>query len=330
MGEHQWYLHLSRVPGSDMASLKSAIEQSRLKAHAAGAKLVVAFGPTLLKELAPNDVPDDFQPYETFKSIDGSGKEAKGTQEELLFWFTHDRKDVVWQLQYDARISLKKNMKVARETMTFMTPSMKWYYFLMNGLTYSFFNACLLLLVFPCCLCLVAFGVRFFYSHIYWFIFLCASSSMSTCIMNRDDMTGFIDGTGNPEANRDKEVALVPKGQKGEGGSFVIAQRWIHDLEKFHALKVPHQEEVFGRTKSDSTRLEKQPPTSHLSHVELRCGKTGDATKPKRDEMSRRSTPYAFHDGTNGLYFMAFCRSQAPFRERMNAMVSFKNSLVFC
>ena len=61
-------------------------------------------------------------------------------------------------------------------------------------------------------------------------------------------------------------------------------------------------------------------PTSHLSHVELREGNTADASKPKRNEMVRRSTPYAFHDGTVGLYFMGFCKEQAPLRERMEAI----------
>ena len=36
--------------------------------------------------------------------------------------------------------------------------------------------------------------------------------------------------------------------------------------------------------------------------------------------MVRRSTPYAFHDGTVGLYFMGFCRTQAPMRGRKDAM----------
>jgi putative iron-dependent peroxidase len=63
-----------------------------------------------------------------------------------------------------------------------------------------------------------------------------------------------------------------------------------------------------------------QVPTSHLAHVELRDGETGDADKQKRGEMVRRSTPYAFHDGTVGLYFMGFCKEQAPLRERMEAM----------
>ena len=56
------------------------------------------------------------------------------------------------------------------------------------------------------------------------------------------DMTGFTDGTGNPEASQDTAVAIVPEGQPGEGGSHFIAQRWVHDLPKFNALSLENQE----------------------------------------------------------------------------------------
>jgi len=258
MGQHQWYVHLSRLDGADIGVVKSAVQQLRKDCADKGINLVIGLGPTLLADLT-DDVPNDFQAYETFVSTDGSGKEAKGTQEELLFWLNSEKRDEVWKAQWDAREALKGHMKVARETMTFI------------------------------------FGESL-------------------------DLSGFKDGTGNPEPERDVEVAIVPDGESGAGGSFIIAQRWIHDLEAFNLLPVAEQEKVFGRTKADSTRLSPQPPPSHLSHVELREGKTGDDSTPKRDEMSRRSTPYAFHDGTVGLYFMAFCKSQAPLRERMRAM----------
>jgi len=137
---------------------------------------------------------------------------------------------------------------------------------------------------------------------------------------NSLDLTGFIDGTGNPEPEDQHDRAVVPDGQPGAGGAFCIAQRWVHDLGYFEGLSLEDQENTFGRTKEDSTRLDTQVPTSHLSHVELRDGDTADAGKPKRGEMVRRSTPYAFHDGTVGLYFMGFCKEQAPLRERMEAI----------
>ncbi|MBV8297411.1 MAG: Dyp-type peroxidase [Acidimicrobiia bacterium] len=137
---------------------------------------------------------------------------------------------------------------------------------------------------------------------------------------NSLDLTGFIDGTGNPQPEHQHDKAIVPDGKPGAGGSFCIAQRWVHDLGYFEGLSLEDQENLFGRSKKDSTRLDKQVPTSHLSHVELRDGETADASKPKRGEMVRRSTPYAFHDGTVGLYFMGFCKEQAPMRERMEAI----------
>jgi len=259
MGKHQWYVHLSRIDGADTGAIKSAVSGLRKTCADQGINLTIGLGPSLMSDMT-DDSPKDFQPYETFKSIDGSGKEAKGTQEELLFWLNHDDKDKIWKAQFDAREALKGNMRVARETMTFI------------------------------------------YGDSY-------------------DMTGFQDGAGNPEPERDIAVAIVPDGQPGAGGSFIIAQRWIHDLEAFNLLPVDEQEKVFGRTKGPNPeRLKVQPPTSHLAHHELREGKTGDDSTPKRDEISRRSTPYAFHDGSVGLYFMAFCKSQAPLRERMKAM----------
>jgi putative iron-dependent peroxidase len=258
MGTHQWYVHLSRVEGSDLSHIKRVIRQYRDDCKERAIKTVISFGPTLLKDLT-SDVPSDFQAFETVASTDGSGREAKGTQEELLLWLHSVDKGAIWKTQWDARQALKGHMKVARETFTFI------------------------------------YG-------------------------NSLDMTGFIDGTGNPLPAEDLRVAIVPDGEPGAGGTHVLAQRWVHDLDGFEKLPLKEQEEVFGRTKSDSTRLDVQPPTSHLAHVELRDGKTADASKAKRDEISRRSTPYAFHDGTVGLYFLAFCRNQAPFRERLRAM----------
>ena len=66
----------------------------------------------------------------------------------------------------------------------------------------------------------------------------------------------------------------------------------------FDALPLEEQEGVFGRTKDKSERLEsvgrEQPAPRPLSHVDLREGETADETAAKRNEITRRSTPYAF------------------------------------
>ena len=135
-------------------------------------------------------------------------------------------------------------------------------------------------------------------------------------------MTGFKDGTGNPADEDQPAVAIVADGDPGAGGSHIIAQRWVHDLDGWNALSDDQQEKNFGRKKFPGIeKTDSQEAYSHLSHVELReDGNHGDESSPKRNEIARRSTPYAFHDGTVGLYFMAFCKDQAPLRERLRMM----------
>lgn len=266
MGEHQWYVHLSRTEGADLDVVKGVLRTLRQDCADQDIHLVVCFGPTLLADLGA-EMPDDFQPFVTIQSTDGSNKEAKGTQEELLLWLTSNHKDRNWKVQWDARQALTGHMAVARETITFV------------------YGASL-------------------------------------------DMTGFIDGTGNPGSReREIECGVVEDGQPGAGGSFVNAQRWVHDLVAWEQLSLDEQEHVFGRKKADSARFPSPLPVgSHVGTVELREGATGDDTQPKRGELVRRSTPYALHTGDVGLYFMAFCKTQAPIRERLRAMYGLDGS----
>jgi porphyrinogen peroxidase len=83
------------------------------------------------------------------------------------------------------------------------------------------------------------------------------------------DLTGFIDGTENPPVAEAHGVAVIPEGETGAGGSFVIAMRWVHDLAAFHALSQPEQEGVIGRSKPDSVELadDVKPPTAHIARV---------------------------------------------------------------
>jgi porphyrinogen peroxidase len=136
------------------------------------------------------------------------------------------------------------------------------------------------------------------------------------CFVYRDsrDMTGFIDGTGNPEPLDAPSVALIPPGLPGGGGSHVLAMRWIHDLESFHAQPLRDQERVIGRTKNDSIELaaDQKPANAHIERVQI---KDGDYEL----QIYRRSVPY----GTvaeHGLYFLAFSADRTRF-DRMLARV---------
>jgi putative iron-dependent peroxidase len=114
------------------------------------------------------------------------------------------------------------------------------------------------------------------------------------------DITGFIDGTANRPVRLAADVALVGPGQPGEGGSHVLAMRWVHDLVAFNELSVGEQEGVIGRTKAESIELPatEKPGTAHISRVEVSV----DGTEL---EIFRRSVPYGTA-GEHGLYFVAF------------------------
>jgi len=127
------------------------------------------------------------------------------------------------------------------------------------------------------------------------------------------DITGFVDGTANPPVRRAAAAAIVPPGEPGAGGSFVLAMRWIHDLEAFEQLSVEEQERVIGRTKPDSIELSdaSKPPTAHIARVEI------EDDDGEELPIFRRSVPY----GTvqeHGLYFVAFSADPSRF-DRMLA-----------
>jgi putative iron-dependent peroxidase len=117
------------------------------------------------------------------------------------------------------------------------------------------------------------------------------------------DLTGFIDGTENPPVEEAFDVALVPDGQPGEGGAFVLAQKWVHDLAKFHAQSQPEQEGTIGRTK---------PDTAHIARVVIE--EDGEEL-----ELYRRSTPYG-RVGELGLYFLAFSADPSRFTKMLHRM----------
>ena len=111
------------------------------------------------------------------------------------------------------------------------------------------------------------------------------------------DMTDFVDGTENPKGDGRAEVALIPEGEF-EGGSFVMVQRFIHNLPAWNALSIAQQEKKVGRTKPDSIELDDVPAESHVGRVDIK--KEGKGLK-----IVRHSLPYGSVSGEHGLLFIA-------------------------
>lgn len=118
------------------------------------------------------------------------------------------------------------------------------------------------------------------------------------------DMTGFIDGTENPQFPDDRaETALLPEDAEAfADGSFIFAQRYIHDLAKWQQLKVDAQEQVFGRTKLESIELDDdiKPQNAHIARTVI------EDEDGEEMEILRHSLPYGDGKGEQGLFFVAY------------------------
>lgn len=126
------------------------------------------------------------------------------------------------------------------------------------------------------------------------------------------DLTGFIDGTENPHETEAREVALIPPGKGGAGGSFVLAQKWVHRLSSWHSISEAEQERVIGRTKADSVELDDAPADCHVRRTDVKLD--GLALK-----IYRRSFAY----GTlaeQGLYFLGFSAELIRFAIQLDRM----------
>lgn len=126
------------------------------------------------------------------------------------------------------------------------------------------------------------------------------------------DLTGFIDGSANPQGEEARAAALIPTGKTGAAGSFVLTQQWVHDLERFGGLAQTEQEAVVGRTRADSIELENAPPTAHVKRVEIDID--GEELK-----IYRRSVPWGGLR-QHGLYFLAFSREIMVFAMQLDRM----------
>lgn len=129
------------------------------------------------------------------------------------------------------------------------------------------------------------------------------------------DLTGFVDGTENPKEDARFDAALIPEEKIGAGGSYVLTQKWQHNLQAFNELSIHDQEQVIGRTKIEDEELEgdDNPPTSHVSRTDAKVD--GVAMK-----IYRRSTPYG-NAGEHGLYFIAFACEMQRFTVQLQRML---------
>ncbi|MGR5130169.1 Dyp-type peroxidase [Photobacterium swingsii] len=127
------------------------------------------------------------------------------------------------------------------------------------------------------------------------------------------DMTDFIDGTENPKTDESRQEVAVIKDGDFAGGSFVMVQRFVHNLPAWNRLNVAAQEKVIGRTKPDSIELEDVPAQSHVGRVDIK-------EEGKGLKIVRHSLPYGSATGDHGLLFIAYCHTQHNFKTMLESM----------
>jgi putative iron-dependent peroxidase len=123
------------------------------------------------------------------------------------------------------------------------------------------------------------------------------------------DLIGFVDGTENPTDEAAAEAALIgDEDPKFAGGSYVIVQKYLHDMPAWNALSTEAQEKIIGRRKLSDIELDDATKPSSAHNALTVLEEDGKEIKILRDNMP-------FGDvarGEFGTYFIGYARSPGP------------------
>jgi putative iron-dependent peroxidase len=120
------------------------------------------------------------------------------------------------------------------------------------------------------------------------------------------DLLGFVDGTENPRGQAVVDAALIGVEDPAfAGGSYVITQKYLHDISGWNALSTEAQEKIIGRTKLADIELDDSiKPTS--AHNAL----TTIEENGKEFQIVRDNMPFGqVGAGEYGTYFIGYCRT---------------------
>ena len=127
------------------------------------------------------------------------------------------------------------------------------------------------------------------------------------------DLLGFVDGTENPSGQAAADAALVGGEDPAfAGGSYVIVQKYLHDMKGWNAMPIEQQEAIIGRRKLSDIELADSAKTAYAHNVLTNIDENGEQLQIVRDNM-----PFGqVGKGEYGTYFIGYARSPAR-TERM-------------
>jgi putative iron-dependent peroxidase len=131
------------------------------------------------------------------------------------------------------------------------------------------------------------------------------------------DLLGFVDGTENPRGEAVIDAVLIGAEDPAfTAGSYVIVQKYLHDLDGWNALPAEAQERIIGRTKLSDIELDDAvKPTS--AHSEL----TTIVEDGKEIKILRDNMPFGrAAEGEFGTYFIGYSRSPGTIEQMLENM----------
>jgi putative iron-dependent peroxidase len=131
------------------------------------------------------------------------------------------------------------------------------------------------------------------------------------------DLIGFVDGTENPRGAAVAEAVLIGDEDAGfAGGSYVIVQKYLHDLAAWNTLSTEAQERIIGRTKLSDIELDDSVKPTSAHNALTTIVENGKEIKILRDNMSFGRPG----NGEFGTYFIGYSRSPRTIEQMLENM----------
>lgn len=131
------------------------------------------------------------------------------------------------------------------------------------------------------------------------------------------DLVGFVDGTENPAGPEATEATVIGDEDSAfSGGSYVIVQKYLHDLAGWNALPVEMQEKIIGRTKQTNVELDDDVKPSWAHNALTVIEEDGEELAIVRHNM-----PFGeVGKGEFGTYFIGYARSPSRVERMLENM----------
>ncbi|CAI4214157.1 unnamed protein product [Parascedosporium putredinis] len=132
------------------------------------------------------------------------------------------------------------------------------------------------------------------------------------------DLLGFVDGTANPVGSVvDESVLVAEEDPKAIGGSYIVVQKYTHDLKTWGELSTEAQEAIIGRTKLENIELD-DAESGQRSHKTLSTIETEDG---EEFDILRDNMPFGSPgSGEFGTYFIGYSRRLWVIEKMMERM----------